>query len=251
MSSVAIAEIVAESFTNLAHLSSHKFESNCRSEITATVFVVDNEESERESLELLICRKGWEPQTFASIDEFAGQQPTLVPSCLILDVSRDCNVLELLKRFAIERPEMPIILIMGCGDVRMAVQAIKAGAIDFLTKPFNEDLLLSAIRQALDRSRVSLARHTQQKALKECYSKLTNREREVMALVVCGMLNKEVGAELDISERTVKGHRGRMMQKMKANSLAELVKMAARLRLSAPLRSTMLSLNPLSSQAVT
>jgi len=229
---------------------SQSFEPRPESSESPIIFVVNCDAAERESLESFIYSNGWQPQTFASVEKFLCQPSSVVPSCLILNASQDCHSLEVQKRLMLERPEVPIILATSYVDVRMVVQAIKAGAIEFLTKPFIDDLLVSAIRQALDRSRANLARQTQMRALKECYVALTPREREVMALVASGMLNKEVGAELDISERTVKGHRGRMMQKMKANSLAELVKMAARLRLPAPSRSTISFSNLASTHAV-
>ena len=151
-----------------------------------------------------------------------------VTSCLVIDVSLPgLNGLDLQKRVAVERPDMPIIFITGYGDVPTTVQAMKAGAVEFLTKPFSDDALLNAIRQAIERSRVALGNEAEKQALRNCYAALTHRERQVMALVVSGLLNKQVGGELG----TVKAHRGKVMQKMKADSLAELVKMAARLRL--------------------
>lgn len=197
------------------------------------VFVVDDDVSVRESLELLICCEGWRPEIFASAREFLARPRVMVPSCLVLDVSLPgLNGLELQKLIAGDRTEMPIIFITGYGDVPMTVQAMKAGAVEFLTKPFKDEVLLKAIRQALDRSRAALDREMKVKALRDCYESLTVRERQVMALVVSGLLNKQVGGELGISEITVKAHRGRVMQKMKAESLAELVKIAARLSLS-------------------
>ena len=196
------------------------------------VFVVDDDVSVRESLELLIRHEGWRPEMFPSAQEFLARQRALVPSCLVLDLSLPgLNGLELQKRVAAERTDMPIIFITGHGDVPMTVQAMKAGAIEFLTKPFNDDVLLAAIRHALDWSRAALAQEAEVRALGERHASLTPREREVMALVVSGLLNKQVGGELGISEITVKAHRGKVMQKMKANSLADLVRMAARLRL--------------------
>jgi FixJ family two-component response regulator len=158
-----------------------------------------------------------------------------VPSCLILDVSLPgLNGLELQKRIALDRRDMPIIFITGHGDIPMTVQAMKAGAIEFLTKPFGEEALLNAIRNAIERSKVLLDRDAEIRELKVRFAHLTSREREVMALVVAGLPNKQVGAELGISEITVKAHRGSMMRKMKADSLPELVSMAARLRLVRP-----------------
>ena len=201
--------------------------------VTPIVFVVDDDISIRESLELLIRSEGWKPETFASAQEFLDRPRVFVPTCLVLDVSLPgLNGLDLQKRVAIERIDMPIIFITGHGDVPMTVQAMKAGAVEFLTKPFGDEVLLSAIRHALERSRTALAHEAEMLGLRECYASLSPREREVMALVVSGLLNKQVGGELGISEITVKAHRGQVMQKMKADSLADLVRMAARLGLA-------------------
>jgi FixJ family two-component response regulator len=194
------------------------------------VFVVDDDVSVRESLELLIRFEGWEPQTFASALEFLARPRAVVPSCLVLDISLPgLNGLDLQKQIAVERPDMPIIFITGYGDVPKTVQAMKAGAVEFLTKPFSDDVLLSAIRQAVERSQTTLGHAAEMRTLRDRYASLSGREREVMALVVAGLMNKQVGSDLGISEITVKAHRGRMMHKMKADSLAELVNMAARL----------------------
>src|SRR5258707_716914 len=210
--------------------------SSPKSYATPIVFVVDDDISVRESLELLIRPEGWEPETFASAQEFLARPRALVPSCLVLDVSLPgLNGLELQKRVAVERTDMPIIFITGYGDVPMTVQAMKAGAVEFLTKPFGDEVLLSAIRHALERSHTALYQEAEMQVLRDCYALLTRREGEVMALVVSGLLNKQVGGELGISEITVKAHRGQVMQKMKAASFADLVKKAARLGLaSAP-----------------
>jgi FixJ family two-component response regulator len=196
------------------------------------VFVVDDDVSIRESLELLIRCAGWQPETFESAQGFLSRPRVLVPSCLLLDISLPgLNGLDLQKRVAIERTEMPIIFVTGYGDVPTTVQAMKAGAVEFLTKPFSDDVLLSAIRAALERSRQALGHELEMRTLRDRYVLLTSRERQVMALVVSGLLNKQVGGELGISEITVKAHRAKVMQKMKADSLAGLVRMAGRLRL--------------------
>ena len=197
----------------------------------ATVFVVDDDISVRESLELLIGAAGFQPRTFASAHEFLARPPLSAPRCLILDVSLpDLNGLELQRRLASQQMEMPIIIITGHGDIPMTVQAMKAGAVEFLTKPFSDDVLLGAITNALGRSRTAVADAAELAALRERFASLSRREQEVMALVVSGRLNKQVGGELGISEITVKAHRGKVMRKMKADSLADLVTIAARLR---------------------
>lgn len=196
------------------------------------VFVVDDDVSVRESLGPLIRCEGWEPVTFASALDFLAHPRPEVPSCLVLDISLPgLNGLELQKRIATERPDMPIIFITGYGDVPKSVQAMKAGAVEFLTKPFSNDALLSAIRPALERSETTLGQAAEIRTLQDRYASLSAREREVMTLVVAGLLNKQIGSDLGISVITVKAHRGKMMQKMKADSLADLVNMAARLGL--------------------
>jgi len=198
---------------------------------SSIVFVVDDDVSVREALELLIKSAGLQAETFASAQDFLAHPRPTVPSCLVLDVTLPgLNGLELQQRMA-ERTDMPIIFITGHGDVPMSVRAMKAGAIEFLTKPFNDGVLLEAIGQALARSREALGRESEMQRLRSCYASLTPRERDVMALVVSGLLNKQVGGELGISEITVKAHRGQVMRKMKADSLPELVTMAARLGL--------------------
>lgn len=209
-----------------------EFGASPMSDTRPIVFVVDDDVSVRESVELLIRCEGWQPETFESAQEFLTRPRVLVPSCLVLDVSLPgLNGLDLQKRVAVERAEMPIIFITGYGDVPMTVQAMKAGAVEFLTKPFNDEVLLSAIRHAIERSRVALDREAEILAFRVRYKSLTHREREVMALVVSGMLNKQVGGELGISEITVKAHRGRVMRKMRVDSLAELVRVSAALDL--------------------
>jgi FixJ family two-component response regulator len=199
---------------------------------TPTVFVVDDDISVRESLELLIRFAGWRPEMFASAREFLARPRVHTPSCLVLDVSLpDLNGLDLQKLVA-DRTEMPVIFITGYGDIPVAVRAMKAGAAEFLTKPFDDEVLLGAIRQGLERSRTALSGEAELRALRGCYASLTPREQQVMALVASGLLNKQVGLRLGISEITVKAHRGRVMQKMKADSLPDLVKTAERLRLA-------------------
>ena len=202
---------------------------------TPIVFVVDDDISVRESLELLIKTAGLQPETFASGQDFLARSHATVPCCLLLDMTLPgLNGLELQQQLA-ERTDMPIIFITGHGDVPTSVQAMKAGAVEFLTKPFSDVVLLDAIRGAIERSRVALRLDAETRALKTHYESLTSREREVMALVVSGLLNKQVGGELGISEITVKAHRGQVMRKMKADSLPDLVIMAACLGLrSAP-----------------
>ena len=204
----------------------------CMSDALPIVFVVDDDVSVRESLELLLRYEGWQAEIFASADEFLSRPRAIVPSCLILDLSLPgLSGLDLQNQIASERTDMPIIFIAGHGDVPSTVQAMKAGAVEFLTKPFTDDALLNAVRQAIERSRVALHRAAELQQLRDCYASLSLREREVMALVVSGLLNKQVGGELGISEITVKAHRGQVMRKMKADSLPNLVTMAARLGL--------------------
>lgn len=200
------------------------------------VFVVDDDEWVREALETLIEDEGWQPETFASAQEFLDHPRAFTPNCLVLDVSLPgLNGLELQKRMT-ERSEMPIIFLTGQGDIPMSVGAMKAGAVEFLTKPFEPEVLLTAIRQALERSRLALAQEVKMQELRERYASLSRRERDVMALVVAGLLNKQVAGELGIAESTVKAHRGQVMQKMKADSVAHLVKINVKLGLKGPPR---------------
>ena len=201
------------------------------------VFVVDDDISVRESLELLIRSEGWEPELFESAQEFLTRPRAFAPSCLILDVNLpDLNGLELQKQVAADQIAMPIIFITGYGDVPMTVKAMKAGAVEFLTKPFSNEVLLTAIRNAIDRSQAALGSEAEMRVLHDYYAALTNRERQVMTRVVAGMLNKQIGADLGISEITVKAHRGQVMRKMKAHSLADLVRLADGLHLAPSLQ---------------
>ena len=198
--------------------------------IRPIVFVVDDDVTVRRSLELLLESAGWQSETFASAQEFLRRPRVVAPSCLLLDVSLpDVDGLELQRRVAPDRSDMPIIFISGYGDVPMTVRAMKAGAVEFFTKPLTSDLLLAAIQRAIERSRNALADEAAMRKLRECHGSLSRRERQVMALVVSGLLNKQVGGELGISEITVKAHRGQVMRKMEAQSLPGLVTMAARL----------------------
>jgi FixJ family two-component response regulator len=205
------------------------------SQTSPIVFVVDDDISVRESLELLMQHEGLCVETFSSAQEFLNRPRASVPCCLVLDMSLPgLNGLELQKRVVVERPDMPIIFITGYGDVPTTVQAMKAGAVEFLTKPISDEALLTAIRSSLERSKALLGRDAELQSIKSRFARLTAREREVLALVVSGLPNKVVGGELGISEITVKAHRGSLMRKMKADSLPELVNMAARLRLPRP-----------------
>ncbi len=197
------------------------------------VYVVDDDISVRESLELMVISAGWQPLTFASAQEFLSHKRVVAPSCLILDVNLpDLNGLDLQRRIAADHADMPVIFLTGYGDVPMTVRAMKAGAVEFLTKPFSDDVMLSAIQQAIERSEASLDDAAALRTLQDRYRSLSSREREVMALIVSGLLNKQVGGQLGISEITVKAHRGQVMRKMQAGSFADLVQMSSKLRLT-------------------
>jgi FixJ family two-component response regulator len=200
---------------------------------TPIVFVVDDDPSVREALESLIVQAGWRAQVFESAQDFLGFPRASAPSCLVLDVTMPgLNGLELQSLIAGDRIDMPIIFITGHADVPMTVKAMKAGAVEFLTKPVAEDVLLNAIGSAISRSRMTLDQESESQALRSLYAKLTPRERDVMTLVVRGLLNKQVGGELGMAEITVKAHRGQVMRKMKAATFADLVNMGTRLGLA-------------------
>lgn len=235
MTTIGTGTVTRVPYTVMSATASRSVEVLTLPDVPPIVFVVDDDLSVRESLELLIKSAGWQPETFVSAQEFLSRPHPPVPCCLVLDVTLPgLSGLELQKQLA-ERSDMPIVFITGHGDVPMSVQAMKAGAVEFLTKPFEDDLLLDAIRGAIEHSRAALRLDSEMRLIRNRYESLTPREREVMALVVSGLLNKQVGGELGISEITVKAHRGQVMRKMKADSLPDLVTMAARLGLrSAP-----------------
>jgi FixJ family two-component response regulator len=230
MTTFSTAKVTPEAYTAVSPMTARLIEAV--PDVTSIVFVVDDDVSVRESLELLIRTAGWQPETFASAQEFLARRRPMLPCCLVLDVTLPgLSGLDLQPQLA-ERTDMPIIFVTGHGDVPMSVKAMKAGAVEFLTKPFKDDVLLDAIHGALERSRAALRQESEMQVLRSSYASLTPREREVMALVVSGLLNKQVGGDLGISEITVKAHRGQVMRKMKADSLPDLVTMAASLGLS-------------------
>jgi FixJ family two-component response regulator len=202
------------------------------SEARPAVTIVDDDISIREALEPMLELAGWRVRSFESAAAYLAEGAPEGPGCLLLDVGLpDGNGLDLQARIAVERPDLPIIFLTGYGDVPMTVRAMKAGAVEFLTKPFDHDTLLQAIERAIERSKLLVAERGEIGAIKTRYAALSRREREVMHLIVAGLLNKQVGAKLGISEITVKAHRGRLMEKMRAASFADLVKMSERLGL--------------------
>ncbi len=231
MASAATARILNENAANIPLTFSQKLDQP-NLDSTPIVFVITADVSEQESLKSLIARQGWQFEACESAQAFLARPRPLVPSCLILSRAlRDVNGLEEQKRIARERAEVPIIVISRYEDIPTTVEAMKAGAVDFLVRPFGNEILLAGIRETFERSRLVLHREMESSRLRNCYALLSTRERQVMALVVCGLLNKQVGAELGISEITVKAHRGHVMRKMKANSLPDLVRMAGNLRI--------------------
>jgi FixJ family two-component response regulator len=232
MTTMGTGNVRRAHYTVISPLASRSMEVLTMRDVRSIVFVVDDDVSVRESLELLIKSAGWQPELFASAQDFLSRPRATLPCCLVLDVTLPgLDGLELQRQLA-DRTDTPIIFITGHGDIPMTVRAMKAGAVEFLTKPFKDDVLLKAIHGAIERSRAALRLDSEMRALRNCYASLTAREREVMALVVSGLLNKQVGGELGISEITVKAHRGQVMRKMKADSLPDLVTMAARLGLA-------------------
>jgi len=201
----------------------------------AIVAIVDDDPSIREGVGSLLRSAGWKVESFASAEEFLARRGIVEPSCLVLDLQLpELSGLDLQTRMAEINVEIPIVFITGHGSIPDSVQAIKAGAIEFLTKPFDEQQLFRAIREAMERNKETRKRHTDLRQIRERYESLTPREQEIMQQVVSGLLNKQIAVELKIAEITVKVHRGRVMQKMHAASVADLVRMAEKLGIHSP-----------------
>jgi FixJ family two-component response regulator len=232
MQSAATTRIFENNPANAACLFGTKCYARPNPDSVPIVFLVSPDIAECESLKSVVAREGWQFETFGSAREFLARPRPLVPSCVILGLSPELNGLQEQKEIVRERSEVPIIVISRYADVPTTVEAIKAGAFDFFVRPFCIDTLLLGVRETLERSRLALRREMELSDLRNCYASLSPRERQVMALVVSGSLNKQVGAELGISERTIKAHRGRVMSKMNANSLPDLVRMASALGLA-------------------
>jgi FixJ family two-component response regulator len=216
-------------------------ESSKTSKGIPTVFIVDPDKAARETLSALNTGQGWRTQTFESAEEFLSSPVELAPGCMILDVwLPGLGGLELQKRAGAKCSHIPTVFLSAKEDIPTTVKAMKAGAIEFLLKPCRQERLLNAIREALERSRLVITREKQKRAIQKCYASLSFRERQVMALVSSGLTNKEVGCKLGISEITVKAHRGQAMRKMRASSLADLVKMAGKLGLAKAREATVL-----------
>src|SRR5215475_3837923 len=231
MASAATTGLVVGNLPNAACILSSKVNLASNSNDTPIIAAITDDISEQASLRSVIGREGWRCETFESVQEFLLSPRPVVPTCLILALSLPgLTIIEVQRQIALERAEVPVIVLADYGDVSTTVQAMKAGAMDFLLKPLNNDALVGAIRESLERSRLIIDRETQMRDLRRCHASLSRRERQVMTLVVSCLLNKQVGGELGISEITVKAHRRQVMQKMKANSLADLVRMAGKLQ---------------------
>jgi len=206
-------------------------------ESDTVIAIVDDDPSVREGLQALIQSAGWRAENFASAQEFLNRPGAEAPSCLVLDLQLPgLSGLDLQKRMAEVGVEIPIVFLTGHGNIPASVKAMKAGAVEFLTKPFDEQELLQAVQEAIERNRFTRQRHAEVRELRDRYESLTTREQQVMQQVVSGLLNKQIAAELNITEFTVKIHRGHVMRKMRADSLADLVRMADHLGIHSPKR---------------
>jgi FixJ family two-component response regulator len=229
MAFAATTSVFEENTANIVSILEQKLDSGCSSKSVPIVFFISGDTSEQESLKSLVAGQGWEFEMFESAREFLARPRPLVPSCLILGLPPEPNRLEEQKAIVRQRSEVPIIVISCYADIPTTVQAMKAGAIDLLVRPFSDETLLLRVRATLECSCLALQREMELRDLRNCYASLSRRERQVMALVVSGLLNKQAGAELGISEITVKAHRRHVMQKMKADSLPDLVRMESAL----------------------